>query len=203
MKHWFCFALASFLVIAAGCANPPTEKLIAADEAVVKARDAGAATYMAEDLAKLESMVASARSEIGEQDAKLPFFRDYEKAEQVLASIQGEAARVAAEAAKKKAEAKASAVQAQQAAQEAVKTTQDLVAQAPAGKDLAALEAIKADAQGLAASLPDVQTVIDAGDYQAAQVKARAIQEKSQAMAAEVQRALEKVAKAKKSKPSR
>ncbi|MBI5410494.1 MAG: hypothetical protein HZA21_00720 [Nitrospirae bacterium] len=202
MKRLLVFALAPLLLLAVGCAKAPTEKLAAADKAVSDARAAGAPTYVAEDFAKLEGMLNNAKKEIAEQDARLAFVRDYEKAEGLLTSVQADAGRVTADAGKKKEEAKAAAVQAQQAAQEAVKTTQGLVAKAPVGKDRAALEAIKADAKGLATSLSEVQTAIDAGDYLGAQAKAKAIQEKSQAVAAEIQSALAKVggAKAKKNK---
>jgi hypothetical protein len=202
MKRLLVFALAPLLLLAVGCAKAPTEKLAAADKAVSDARAAGAPTYVAEDFAKLEGMLNNAKKEIAEQDARLAFVRDYEKAEGLLTSVQADAGRVTADTGKKKEEAKAAAVQAQQAAQEAVKTTQGLVAKAPVGKDRAALEAIKADAKGLATSLSEVQTAIDAGDYLGAQAKAKAIQEKSQAVAAEIQSALAKVggAKAKKNK---
>lgn len=202
MKRLLVFALAPLLLLAVGCAKAPTEKLAAADKAVSDAQAAGAPTYVAEDFAKLEGMLNNAKKEIAEQDARLAFVRDYEKAEGLLTSVQADAGRVTADAGKKKEEAKAAAVQAQQAAQEAVKTTQGLVAKAPVGKDRAALEAIKADAKGLATSLSEVQTAIDAGDYLGAQAKAKAIQEKSQAVAAEIQSALAKVggAKAKKNK---
>ncbi|MBM4121379.1 MAG: hypothetical protein FJ249_02140 [Nitrospira sp.] len=202
MKRLLVFALAPLLVLAAGCAKAPTEKLAAAEKAVSEAQAAGAPTYMAEDFAKLDGMLNNAKKEIADQDAKFAFTRDYEKAEQLLTTVQTDAGRVTAETGKKKEEAKAAAVQAQQAAQGAVKTAQDLVAKAPVGKDRAALEAIKADAQGLATSLSEVQAAIDSGDYLGAQAKAKAIQEKSQAVASEIQTAMAKVggAKAKKGK---
>lgn len=62
------------------------------------------------------------------------------------------------------------------------------------------MEAIKADAEGLAASLAEVQAAMDAGDYLAAQTKAKAIQDKSQAVAKEIQDALAKVGGAKSKK---
>ncbi len=86
-----------------------------------------------------------------------------------------------------------------------MKATQDLVAKAPAGKDRAALESIKADAQGLSASLDEVQKALDAGDYLGAQAKAKAIQDQSQKLSTEIQNALAKVegAKGKKAQPSK
>lgn len=190
MMRALMFGLASALLLTVGCAKAPTDKLAEAEKAVNEAKAAGAPTYMAEDFAKLEGMLTNAKNEIAAQDAKFALLRDYAKAEQLLASAKTDAARVTTETGKKKEEAKAAAVQAQQAAQEAVKTAQDLVAKAPAGKDRAALEAIKADASGLTASLSEVQTALDGGDYPAAQTKAKAIQEKAQAITNEIESAL-------------
>ena len=185
------------MVLAAGCAKPPAEQIDAAEKAVAEARQSGAATYTADEYAKLEGTLAALKKEVGEQDAKFALFRDYGKAEQLAASTKADGERVKAEAAKKKEEAKAAALQAQQVAQEAVKSTVDLVAQAPVGKDRAALEAIKNDTEALKASLNQVQIAIDKEDYPAAQTQAKAIHEKSQAVSAEIQQALAKVGKGK------
>lgn len=197
MKRLLMFAVVPVLLLSAACAKAPTEKVTAAEKAVNDARMAGAPKYAPEEFAKLESALTNAKNEVAEQDAKFGFLRDYEKAEQVLTATQTEATRVSAETAKRKEEAKATAVQAQQAADAAVKAAQGLVARAPVGKDRAALEAIKADIDGLATSLPDIQKTIDAEDYQAAQAKAKAVQDKSQAVSAELESALAKVHKAK------
>jgi hypothetical protein len=194
MKRVSVVVLCALVLTAMGCAKPPTDKVAAAEQAVSDAREAGGQAYMAEDYAKLEGMLANAKKEIADQDAKIALTRDYEKAEQLLVAVQTDATRVKAEAGKKKEEAKAAALQAQQAAQAAVKRTQELVAKAPVGKDRAAVESIKADAQGLNASLAEVQAAMDAGDYLSAQTKAKAIQDKAQAVAGEIQTALAKVA---------
>ena len=198
MKSWFGITLSLLLLVA--CAKAPTEKVTAAEKAVEDTKAAGAATYVPEEFAKVEGILANARKEISEQDGKMGFLRDYGKAEQLLASAQTEAARVKTDAEKKKEEAKAAALQAQQAAQAAVKKAQDLVAKAPVGKDRAAVQAIKADAQGLEMSLAEVQAAMDAGDYQAAHAKAKAIQDKSELVSNEIQGALAKVQKGKPAK---
>lgn len=200
MKRLLMFAVVPILLLSAACAKAPTEKVTAAEKAVNDARTAGAPKYAPEEFAKLESALTNAKNEVAEQDGKFGFLRDYEKAEQVLTATQTEAARVSAETVKRKEEAKAAAVQAQQTAQSAVTTAQGLVAKAPVGKDRAALEAIKADIDGLATSLPDIQKTIDAEDYQAAQAKAKAVQDKSQAVSAELESALAKVHKVKPTK---
>lgn len=197
MRRLLTFMMVPMLALAVGCAKAPTEKLEAAEKAVNDARAAGSADYMAVDFAKVEGMLATAQKEIADQDAKMALLRDYGKAEELLASAKTDAERVTTETAQKKEEAKASAAQAQQAAQEAVKTAQGLVARAPVGKDRAALEAIKHDVIGLQTSLPEVQQAIEAGDYKAAQAKAKSIQDKSEAVSAEIQSALAKTGGAK------
>lgn len=180
-----------------GCAKPPTEQIEAAEKAVKDAQQSGAATYSAQDFAKLEASLAAMKKEVSDQDSKFALLRDYGKVEQLAASAKAEGERVKSDAEKKKEEAKAGALQARQVAQESVKAAEDLVASAPVGKDRAAVEAIKTDVEALKASLNQVQMAIDKEDYSAAQTQAKAINEKSQAVSAEIQSALAKVGKGK------
>lgn len=189
-------ALALVLVVT-GCAKPPTEQIEAAEKAVADAQQSGAATYVAEEYTKIEGTLSALKKEVADQDAKFALLRDYGKAEQLAVAAKADAERVRVEAEKKREEAKTAALQAQQAAQESVKATLDLVAKAPAGKDRAALEAIKADADALKASLNQVQIAIDKADYQAAQKQAEAIREKSTAVSHEIESALAKIGKGK------
>lgn len=185
------------LLMLTACAKAPTEQIAAAEKAVTEAQQSGAATYVADEYAKIEGTMAALKKEVSEQDGKFALLRDYGKAEQLAAAAKSDAERVKVEAATKKEEAKAAALQAQQVAQEAVASTLALVAKAPTGKDRAALESIKADADALKESLNQVQTAIDAADYPAAQTKAKAIHEKSQAVSQEIEAALAKIGKGK------
>jgi hypothetical protein len=184
-------------VLVSGCAQPPADQLNAAEQAVKDAQHSGAATYAANEYAKVEGLLAAMKTEVAEQDGKFALLRDYGKAEQLAATTKAEAERVKTEAAKKMEEAKFGATQAQQAAQTSVKSTLELVARAPAGKDRAALESIKADAEALKASLNDVQMMLDKGEYLGAQTKAKAIQEKAEAVSHEIVTALAKIGKGK------
>lgn len=184
-------------ILLAGCAKPPAEQIDAAEKAVKEAQMSGAATYTAQEYAKLEASLTAMKKEVTDQDGKFALFRDYGKAEQLAASAKADGERVKADAVKKKEEAKAGALQAQQVAKEAVKSTVELVAGAPVGKDRAALEAIKNDVEALKASLNQVQLAIDKEDYPAAQAQAKAIHDKGQAVSAELQNALAKVGKGK------
>ena len=190
-------------VMLSGCAKPPAEQIDAAEKALKDAQISGAATYSAQEYAKLEASLAAMKKEVADQDGKFALLRDYGKAEQLAASAKADAERVKAEAVKKKEEAKAGALQAQQVAQEAVKAAVELVAGAPVGKDRAALEAIKNDVEALKASLNQIQLAIDKEDYPAAQAQAKAIHDKGQAVSAEIQNALAKVGKGKPSAPKK
>jgi hypothetical protein len=185
------------LLMLTACAKPPTEQIEAAERAIKEAQASGAATYVADGNAKIEGTLAALKKEEADQEGKFALFRDYGKVEQLAITAKSEAERLKTEATKKKEEAKAAALQAQQVAQEAVKTTLELVAKAPTGKDRAALESIKADAEALKASLNQVQMAIDAADYPTAQTKAKAIDEKSHAVSQEIEAALAKIGKGK------
>jgi len=196
MRHVLLPALCT-LILVSGCAQPPVDQINSAEQAVKDAQQSGAATYVANDYAKIEGLMAALKKEVADQDGKFALLRDYGKAEQLAATTKTEAERVKADATKKMEEAKSAATQAQQAAQEVVKSTLDLVAKAPAGKDRAALESIKTDAEALKASLNDVQMMLDKADYLGAQTKAKAIQEKGQAVSKEIETALAKIGKGK------
>jgi hypothetical protein len=196
IRHVLVSILGLSLLIG-GCAQPPAEQLNAAEQAVKDAQQSGAATYVANDYAKVEGLLAAMKTEVAEQNGRFALFRDYGKAEQLAATTKAEAERVKADAAKKIEEAKFAATQAHQAAQAAVASTQELVAKAPAGKDRAALQSIKTDAEALKASLNDVQMLVDKADYLTAQTKAKAIQEKADAVSHEIETALAKIGKGK------
>jgi hypothetical protein len=196
MRQIVAAVLSSWLV-AAGCAQPPADQINAAEQAVKDAQQSGAATYLANEYAKLEGLLAAMKKEVADEDAKFALLRDYGKAEQLAATTKAEAERVKMDAAKKLEEAKFAAAQAHQAAQATVRSTLELVAKAPAGKDRAALESIKADAEALKSSLNDVQMMLDKSDYLAAQTKSKAIQEKAEAVSHEIETALAKIGKGK------
>jgi hypothetical protein len=190
-------SIVGICVLTSGCAQPPADQITAAEQAVKEAQQSGAATYVANDYAKVEGLLTAMKTEVAEQDGRFALLRDYGKAEQLAAMTKAEAERVQVDAAKKLEEAKSSATQAQHAAQTSVTSTLELVAKAPAGKDRAALESIKTDAEALKASLNDVQMMLDKADYLGAQTKAKAIQEKADAVSHEIETALAKIGKGK------
>ena len=190
-------SIVGMCLLMSGCAQPPADQINAADQAVKDAQQSGAATYVPDDYAKLEGLLSAMKTEVAEQDGKFALLRDYGKAEQLAATTKAEAERLKIEAAQKLEEAKFGATQAHHAAQASVTSTLELVAKAPVGKDRAAVQTIKTDAEALKASLNDVQMMIDKGQYLGAQTKAKAIQEKADAVSHEIETALAKIGKGK------
>ncbi|MCP9455600.1 MAG: hypothetical protein NNA18_05775 [Nitrospira sp.] len=199
MRQSAGFVILLILTAAAGCAKPPSDAIEAAEQAVKNAREKGANVYVPEEYAKLEGKLTALKQELAEQEGKFAPFQDYGKVEELATSTAQEAAMVASAASQKKEEAKAAALQAQQVAQEAVTSVHDLLARAPVGKDRAAIESIKSDIEALTAALTQIQGSIDREDYQAAQAQAKAIDEKSRAISAEIQDAMAKVKAGKRS----
>jgi hypothetical protein len=190
-------SIVGMCLLLSGCAQPPADQFYAADQAVKDAQQSGAATYVPDDYAKLEGLLSAMKTEVAEQDGKFALLRDYGKAEQLAATTKAEAERLKTEAAQKLEEAKFGATQAHHAAQASVTSTLELVAKAPVGKDRAAVQTIKTDAEALKASLNDVQMMIDKGQYLGAETKAKAIQEKADAVSHEIETALAKIGKGK------
>ena len=190
-------SIVGLCVLLSGCARPPADQINAAEQAVKDAQQSGAATYVANDYAKVEGLLTAMKTEVAEQDGKFALLRDYGKAEELAVMTKTDAEGVKVAAVKKMEEAKFAATQAHQAAQASVASAMDLVAKAPAGKDRAALESIKTDAVALKASLNDVQMMLDKNDYLGAQTKAKAIQEKADAVSHEIETALAKIGKGK------
>ena len=171
----------------------PLEKLATAEKAVHEARAAGAASLFPQEFANLESLLAQGKSEMETQNTKIGFLRNYAKANELLDSVIAEGRRLTDEAIKRGEQIKVDAMQAQQAAQETVMLAEDLLEEAPGGKDRAALAMIKAEVQLLGESLKEIQTTLESHDYPAAQAKAEKTRRSAERLNAELRRAIEKV----------
>lgn len=175
-----------------GCAQPPTEQLAAAQQAVDAAKAAGATDYAKDDFVKLEQQLAFAKEELAEQDKTLSIFRSYTDADKMLVKLVEAGGQVAVKAARNKEAAKTAVLALEQEARQAVASAKDLMGKAPTGKERAALEVIQQDLAGLESSFSAVHHLIEMGDYFGAEVQATAVKEKGAAISGEIQRALDK-----------
>jgi mannose/fructose/N-acetylgalactosamine-specific phosphotransferase system component IIB len=175
-----------------GCAKPPTEQLEAAAKAIETARTAGAPDYAKEDFIKLEQRFAMAKEELAKQEKALSIFRSYTDADKLLKEVVTTGQQVEVLAAQHKEAAKQAALAMEKEAQQVVDSTKALLAQAPTGKERAAVEAMKQDLKGLETGLAATHELIEKGDYLGAEVQAKALKEKGVAVSGEIQSAIEK-----------
>jgi hypothetical protein len=191
-KYFVCGLLVVFVL--AGCAKQPTDDMNAAQKALEDLKAAGGEKYIPEESKKVADALAAAQEEIKTQDGKFFLTRSYDKAKQMLAQVITDSEKVKGEVAAKKEEAKNNALAAQEAATASVKEAAALLAKAPMGKGSRAdIEALKGDLKGLEDGLPELQQLIGQEDYLAVIDKAKAIQEKADAVSNQVKEAMQKV----------
>lgn len=184
--------LAGLVMVAslAACGKQPVEQ-INATKAAVEAAATDGTVYAADDYNKVNASMTAAMEEVKVQDAK--FFKNYDKASQMLAQVKAEAESVKAKAEAEKERMKQKAIADLAAAQTAVTDAKAILEKAPKGKGSAAdVMAMKADVAGMEAAMPEIQPMIDGGDYMGASAKAVAISEKAASVTAAVQEAIDK-----------
>ncbi len=184
--------VAGAVMTMAGCAQPPVEQLEAAKKAVEAAQAAGATEYAKDDFAKLEQEYALAKDELAKQEKALSIFRSYSEANKLLIKVVEDGGRVAATAAQNKETAKTAALAMEKEAQQVIASAKELMAQAPTGKERAAVEVIKQDLAALETSLNAVHQLIEKGDYLGAEAQAKALKDKGAGVSGDLQHAIEK-----------
>lgn len=201
MKKMWGFAVLNVLValVLVGCGSQPTQEMQAAKSAVDAVVADGGEKYSPAETKNVNGAINAAMEEIKAQDAK--WFKNYDKAKEMLVKAKADADTVKAGLAAKKEQAKKEAMDNQAAAEEAVKAAKAALAKAPKGKGAAAdLEAMKGDLQGLEAGLAEIKPLVDSQDFAAARDKAAGIKTKADEISGAVKAALEKVAAAKPAK---
>jgi hypothetical protein len=180
----------------AGCGTKPQKEIDDTTAAINAVMSEGLGKYAPEDEKKLKDAMAAVQEEIKVQEAKT--FKSFDKTKQMLADVQKSAGEMKQALPGKKEEAKKKAVAAADAAKAAIEEAKALLAKAPKGKGTAAdIEALRGDVKGAEDMLPEVQGLIDKGDFNEAASKANAVKEKAAGIAAQVQQALEKIQAAK------
>ncbi len=193
MKHVAKFLLVGILAIAflAGCAKQPTQEMNDTKAAVAAVVADQGDKYSPEETKKLNDDLAAANAEVKVQDEK--FFKNYDKAKGMLAKVKADSDAVKAALPAKKEKAKQDAMAALDAAKTAAADAKALLAKAPKGKGTTQdIEAMKADMAGIDESLPQIQGMIDNGDYFGALEKAKAVSDKAAAISAQITEAMAK-----------
>lgn len=188
--------LALPVLLAAGCAKPPTADLQVAQNSLGEAKSSGADSYAPEAFTKAQQTFDQAKAEVAAQDGRFALLRSYGKARALLSQARTDADAAKLQAVTGKEQFKGAAQAALDQARLAVETAKTALATAPVGKDSRAdLEAMKGDLEGLATALSDADTAFAGGDYASAKQKGEQILEQAKAIDADIARARAKFAR--------
>jgi hypothetical protein len=183
------------VISVAACGKQPEAEIEAANTALNAAANDGSEVYVAEDFRRINEAMDAAMEEVKIQDGKL--FKNYDKANEMLAGVQAEALAVRDLAVAERERLRLQAGADLEAARAAVGSSREMLNNAPAGKGSAAdIMMMKADVSGLEGSLAEIEAMVAAGDYAEASERAKAVGEKATAISTEVQVALAKIAAA-------
>jgi Domain of unknown function (DUF4398) len=202
-KVWSVLAVSVLVaLVVAGCGSQPAQEIQAAKGAVDGVVADGGEKFAPAETKAVSDAVNAAMEEVKTQDGK--FFKNYDKAKEMLTKAKADADTLKTGLAAKKEQAKKDATANLTAASEAVKAAKAALSKAPKGKGAAAdIEAMKGDLQGMEAALAEVQPLIDGQDYIAARDKAASVKAKADEVSAAVAAAMEKMAAAKPGKPGK
>ncbi len=191
-KYLVLVLAVAMIVTLAACAKQPTQEMDGAKAAVDAAIAAGSDKYAKEEVKGLNDELTAALDEIKVQDGK--FFKNYDKAKEILAKVKTSADALTAEIPARKEKAKADAQAAIDAAKTAVNDAKAMLAKAPRGKGTKAdIEALKADVAGLEASITEAEGLMGTEDYIGAAEKANAVKDKAAEVSSQITAAIEKV----------
>ncbi len=166
-------AVLALAVAAGGCAQKPVDEIAAATQALDQARAESAGEYAPEAWAAAQEADARLQAELAAQDKKFALFRSYGTARALAAEVEGKAEKATQEAAAAKAQMKEEATKLIADVRTALADLRQALQHAPTGKGAQAdLAAMRADADGVEATLAEAENALGAGDYKTAKTKA-------------------------------
>ena len=186
-------ALAGLALLFTSCAKLPEMEMNNAKAAVEAAKAAEADRYVPAEFRAVQDSLSAAMTEVENQKSKFVLFRSYKKVGVKFNNVVTLANTVKENAGIKKEEVKNEAQQTLAEANTLVAEVQELIVKAPKGKGgKEALEAIQSDLALVEASLAEVSTLINNGDYLTALDKGKAANEKAMSLKAELEEAIAK-----------
>ncbi len=193
MRTMSVFVLLATVLLLAGCASKPDQEIAAAQKALEAARTAEADIYSAQAYQAASDALKSAEAEVAAQDQKSSFSRNYDKAKELLTQAKTQADTAASTAGANKEQVKSEAQTAQTEAQAALDAAKEALAKAPKGKGTKAdLDALQGDITAAETSLTEAKASFDGGKFMDARNQFKAVKEKVDAVAADIQQATQK-----------
>jgi hypothetical protein len=186
-------SLAAMAFLFTSCAKLPEMEMTNAKAAVEAAKAAEADRYVPAEYRAVQDSLNVAMTEVENQKSKFALFRSYKKVTVKLNNVVTLANTVKENAGIKKEEVKNQAQQTLAEATALVTEVKELIVKAPKGKEgKEALEAIQSDLALVEASLAEVSTLINNGDYLTALDKVKAANDKAASLKAELEEAIAK-----------
>lgn len=189
MKRFSLLTLAAVVMfLAVGCAKPPQDDISAAQAEMDKARQAQAETWAANEFRGANEAMNAAQAEISAQNEK--WFKNYDKAKELLATAKTDAAKASEAAVANKEQAKNDANAAMTAADTALTTAEADLKVAPVTKDSKAdLELFKNDLATLRSTLDAAKASFGSEDYKKALESANSVKDQATSIATQLEEA--------------
>lgn len=187
------FSAMLILAFLAGCAEAPKQAIDATNAAMEAAKAAEADRYAADLFNAAKDSLAAAMTEVENQNAKFALTRNYGHAQQLLdgALASFNSAKDAAAGNKEKVKMEADTLA--QALAAGIENAKKLMAKAPRGKEgKAALEMIQNDINAVEASVAEISSAANSGDFLSARDKAQASLAKINSIVEELNQAIAK-----------
>lgn len=183
----------AFVFILAGCAKAPETEVAQLKSAIEAAKSVEADRYVPAEFNALNDSLNVVTTAIENESSKFFLFRNYKDEKATLTTTIALAETVKVNAITKKEEVRKEAQQMVIQTAMLVSDVKDLMNKAPRGKEgKAALEMISTDLSVVEASLAEVSTLINGGDYLTALDKVKAANEKALSLKTELETAIAK-----------
>lgn len=190
-KNVFVLTLVAAAIIFTSCGKLPQAEIDSAKNALEQAKTVQADLYLQADFYALQDSLNATVVAIEEQKSKM--FGNYKMATEKLNEITVQATDLVAKTESRKEEIKTEVASAQMAISALIEENNQMLELAPKGKEgKEALEAIKADVDGISTSVSEIPVLIENGDLLNAQTKVKAAQEKAVEINTELKTVLEK-----------
>jgi hypothetical protein len=193
-KKLFVLVFITTALIFVSCGKLPQAEMDAAKAAIEQAKTAQADLYLESDFFALQDSLNATIVAIEAKKSKM--FGSFKDATAKLNEIATQANELVTKTETRKEEIKSEVATAQQAIATLLDENNQLLGMAPKGKEgKEALDAIKADIEGISTSVSEVPALIESGDLLNAQTKIRAAQGKATEINTELKTVIEKVSK--------
>jgi hypothetical protein len=193
-SKFFVLIVMAAAVLFAGCSKLPQAEIDAAKTSLEQAKTAQADIYLVDEFFgiqdSLNAIIVAAEAE------KSKMFGNYKEVKAKLEVVTAQSTELVAKTETRKEEIKNDLATAQLEISTLQQENNQLLEIAPKGKEgKEALDAIRADIEGINTSVSDVPGLIESGDLLNAQTKVKAAQEKAAAINTELKTVLEKYMK--------